>query len=161
MRPTIQGPILFATVWVPYRNRSAMHNDTASGAAELVSVSLRVNGCEHTLRLDPRVTLLDALRDHLGLTGSRKDCDRGQCGACTALVDGRRIYSCLTLAVAHAGNHVTTIERLSTSTVQPLESAFIEHDTRENGVSTHADVMFTVPLRSDERVGAADSEEPS
>ena len=80
--------------------------------------TFRVNGAEHTLELDPRVTLLDALREHLGLTGAKKGCDRGQCGTCTVLAGGRRIYSCLTLAVMHDGAEITTIEGLARDGLQ-------------------------------------------
>ena len=78
-----------------------------------MQITLTINGADHTLDLDPRVTLLDALRDHLGLTGSRKGCDQGQCGACTVLVNGRRIKACLSLAVMHEGDAITTVEGLS------------------------------------------------
>jgi len=94
-----------------------------------VSVSLTVNGARHTLTLDPRSTLLDVLREHLDLTGTKKGCDQGQCGACTVLLDGRRINSCLTLAVMKDGSNVTTIEGLAVNGVlHPLQQAFIDHD---------------------------------
>src|ERR1700710_797045 len=93
---------------------------------------LTVNGGEHELALDPRTTLLDTLREQLGLTGTKKGCDHGQCGACTVLLDGRRINSCLTLAVMHDGAHVTTVEGLATgpdgNDLHPLQQAFIDCD---------------------------------
>jgi xanthine dehydrogenase YagT iron-sulfur-binding subunit len=94
-----------------------------------VTVELQINGRSHSLTLDPRTTLLDALREHLALTGSKKGCDHGQCGACTVLIDGRRINSCLTLAVMHDGESVTTIEGLAEGdNLHPLQTAFVEHD---------------------------------
>jgi len=94
-----------------------------------VAVTLRVNGADHELRLDPRVTLLDALRDALGLTGSKKGCDQGTCGACTVWVDGRRVLACLTLAMAVSGHAVTTIEGLADGDeLHPMQRAFVEHD---------------------------------
>src|SRR5437763_1941630 len=90
--------------------------------ATMQSLSLRVNGQQRQVQIEPRVTLLDALREHLGLTGSKKGCDHGQCGACTVLVDGRRVYSCLTLAVMHAASQITTIEGLADGeTLHPLQ----------------------------------------
>ena len=92
-------------------------------------VALRVNGEEHVLHLEPRVTLLDALRDGLGLTGTKKGCDRGQCGACTVLVEGRRIDACLTLAMAHEGDEIVTIEGLGQpGRLHPLQAEFIAQD---------------------------------
>ena len=101
----------------------------AEGVVTPVSVELRVNGLLHRLTIDPRTTLLDALREHLALTGSKKGCDHGQCGACTVLLDGRRINSCLTLAAMHDGQAITTIEGMgSEAKLHPLQAAFIEHD---------------------------------
>src|ERR671924_2191220 len=98
-----------------------------SASVPEVAVTLGVNGVDHQLRLDPRVTLLDALRDHLGLTGTKKGCDQGACGACTVLVDGERINSCLALAVQYQGREVTTVEGLSAEPeLHPLQQAFIE-----------------------------------
>src|SRR6266511_5877524 len=92
---------------------SPASNEPARLGPDPVPVTLHVNGVEHTLTIEPRVTLLDALREYLGLTGAKKGCDRGECGACTVLVDGRRIYSCLTLAIMHTGAKITTIEGLA------------------------------------------------
>ena len=112
-----------------------------------MSVTLNVNGRDHSLSLDPRVTLLDALREILGLTGTKKGCDHGQCGACTVLVDGRRIYSCLTLAVMHAGAKITTIEGLADGdTLHPVQAAFIEHDAFQCGYCTSGQICSAVGL---------------
>src|SRR5204863_4237836 len=106
----------------------------AAQSSERAGVTLLINNTETRLTLDPRVTLLDALREHLGLTGTKKGCDHGQCGACTVLVDGRRIYSCLTLAVMYAGQHVKTIEGLADGDeLHPLQQAFIRHDAFQCG----------------------------
>jgi len=110
-------------------------------------VSLRVNGRDHPLSLDPRVTLLDALREHLHLTGSKKGCDHGQCGACTVLIDGRRVYSCLTLAVAAAGAQVTTVEGLADGDrLHPVQEAFIERDAFQCGYCTSGQICSAVGL---------------
>src|ERR1700727_3466641 len=104
---------------------------------EMVSVSLTVNGSLQTLSLDPRTTLLDVLRDHLDLTGTKKGCDQGQCGACTVLLDGRRVLSCLTLAVMKDGAAITTVEGLAKDgTPHPLPQAFIDHDAFQCGYCT-------------------------
>jgi xanthine dehydrogenase YagT iron-sulfur-binding subunit len=119
-------------------------------------VTLEVNGRSHALRLDPRVTLLDALREALGLTGTKKGCDHGQCGACTVLVEGRRIYSCLTLAVMHAGARVTTIEGLADGdTLHPVQAAFIERDAFQCGYCTPGQICSAVGLL---REGHAETE---
>jgi xanthine dehydrogenase YagT iron-sulfur-binding subunit len=115
--------------------------------AATVPVALQVNGRRHELRLEPRVTLLDALREYLHLTGTKKGCDHGQCGACTVLVDGRRIYSCLTLAVMHAGARITTIEGLADGdTLHPLQAAFIERDAFQCGYCTSGQICSAVGL---------------
>jgi xanthine dehydrogenase YagT iron-sulfur-binding subunit len=106
-------------------------------ASTSAAVTLKVNGTDHALQLDPRTTLLDALREHLGLVGTKKGCDHGQCGACTVLVDGRRINSCMTLAVMNDGRSVTTIEGLAHGEqLHPLQRAFIEHDAFQCGYCT-------------------------
>src|ERR1700753_813408 len=104
---------------------------------EMVSVSLTVNGSLQTLSLDPRTTLLDLFREHLDLTGTKKGCDQGQCGACTVLVDGRRINSCLTFAVMYDRAQITTIEGLAKDgALHPLQQAFIDHDAFQCGYCT-------------------------
>src|SRR5919202_2875622 len=110
-----------------------------------VAVTLRVNGAEHELRVDPRVTLLDALRDTLGLTGTKKGCDQGACGACTVLVDGKRVVSCLMLAAQCDGRQVTTIEGLSQDgELHPVQRAFIRHDDFQCGYCTSGQIMSAV-----------------
>jgi xanthine dehydrogenase YagT iron-sulfur-binding subunit len=113
----------------------------------LRAVTLQVNGVRHELQLEPRVTLLDALRERLAFTGTKKGCDRGQCGACTVLVDGRRINACLTLAVMHEGSDITTIEGLGTpEALHPMQAAFIEHDGFQCGYCTPGQICSAVAL---------------
>jgi xanthine dehydrogenase YagT iron-sulfur-binding subunit len=115
-----------------------------------VPVSLHINGSDHQLNLDPRVTLLDALREKLHLTGTKKGCDHGQCGACTVLVDGRRIYSCLTLAVSQGGARITTIEGLADGgRLHPVQEAFIERDAFQCGYCTSGQICSAVGLLSE------------
>jgi xanthine dehydrogenase YagT iron-sulfur-binding subunit len=120
-----------------------------------VAVTLRVNGAKHELRLDPRVTLLDALRDVLGLTGTKKGCDQGACGACTVLLDGRRVVSCLVLAAQCDGRQVTTIEGLSQDgELHPLQRAFIRHDAFQCGYCTSGQILSAVSLLAEGRAGS-------
>jgi xanthine dehydrogenase YagT iron-sulfur-binding subunit len=110
-------------------------------------ISLAVNGESRVVDIEPRVSLLDALREHLGLTGSKKGCDQGTCGACTVWVDGRRVLACLTLAAACEGREVTTIEGLaSDGELHPMQSAFIEHDAFQCGYCTPGQIMSAVKL---------------
>ena len=110
-------------------------------------VELTVNGREVHLQLDPRTSLLDALREHLHLTGTKKGCDHGQCGACTVIVEGRRINSCLTLAVMHDGDKVTTIEGLGTAeALHPMQRAFITHDGYQCGYCTPGQICSAVAV---------------
>jgi xanthine dehydrogenase YagT iron-sulfur-binding subunit len=110
-------------------------------------VTMSVNGRSHTLTLDTRTTLLDALREHLQLTGTKKGCDHGQCGACTVLVDGRRVNSCLTLAVMHPGATVTTIEGLGTpGQLHPLQAAFVKHDGYQCGYCTPGQICSAIGM---------------
>jgi xanthine dehydrogenase YagT iron-sulfur-binding subunit len=119
-----------------------------------VEVALRVNGTEHVLTVDTRTTLLDALRERLGLTGTKKGCDRGQCGACTILVDGRRITGCLALAVAHQGASIVTIEGLADGDeLHPLQAAFVEHDALQCGYCTPGQICSAVAMLDEARRG--------
>src|ERR1700736_877887 len=119
-----------------------------------VKVELQINGRSHPLTLDPRTSLLDALREHLALTGSKKGCDHGQCGACTVLLDGRRINSCLTLAAMHDGQSITTIEGLADGdTLHPLQAAFIEHDGFQCGYCTSGQICSAAGMLTESRAG--------
>jgi xanthine dehydrogenase YagT iron-sulfur-binding subunit len=116
-------------------------------ALEQVTVSLEVNGVPHSVKVDPRVTLLDLLREQLDLTGSKKGCDRGQCGACTVHVNGVRINSCLSLAVTNDGKKITTIEGLADGDhLHPMQEAFIKHDGFQCGYCTSGQIMSAVAL---------------
>jgi xanthine dehydrogenase YagT iron-sulfur-binding subunit len=117
-------------------------------------VSLTVNGAHHALDLDPRTTLLDALRHDLGLTGSKKGCDHGQCGACTILLNGRRINACLALAVMHDGDEITTVEGLGEpGALHPLQAAFVAHDGFQCGYCTPGQVVSAVAMLDEVRAG--------
>ncbi|MDM0108070.1 aldehyde dehydrogenase iron-sulfur subunit PaoA [Variovorax sp. J22R24] len=125
-----------------------------TAAPPAAQVTLKVNGRAHTLTLDTRTTLLDALREHLHLTGSKKGCDHGQCGACTVLVGGRRINSCLTLVAMHDGDEVTTIEGLGTpSKLHPLQAAFIKHDGFQCGYCTPGQICSAVGTLAEIKAG--------
>src|SRR3954453_16288355 len=115
-----------------------------------MELTLRINGSEHVLDVDPRVTLLDLLREQLGLTGSKKGCDHGQCGACTVLADGRRIGSCLALAVSFDGASLTTIEGLDD---HPLQRAFVEHDAFQCGYCTPGQLCSAVGMLGEVEAG--------
>jgi xanthine dehydrogenase YagT iron-sulfur-binding subunit len=120
-----------------------------------VALTLNVNGSAEMLRLDSRVTLLDALRDHLDLTGTKKGCDQGACGACTVLVDGKRVLSCLTLAGQCEGREVTTIEALADDgRLHPVQQAFIRHDGFQCGYCTPGQIMSAVALLEEGRAGS-------
>jgi xanthine dehydrogenase YagT iron-sulfur-binding subunit len=119
-----------------------------------VNVLLRVNGRDHQLMLDPRTTLLDALRERLHLTGSKKGCDQGQCGACTVIVDGRRITSCLTLAVMQEGHDITTIEGLGKpGNLHPMQAAFMKHDGYQCGFCTPGQICSAVAMLDEIKAG--------
>jgi xanthine dehydrogenase YagT iron-sulfur-binding subunit len=109
-----------------------------------IRLSLEINGQVHDLDVEPRVTLLDALREHLGLTGTKKGCDQGQCGACTVHVDGARVLACLTLAAQVEGRTVTTIEGLSEGELHPVQAAFLERDAFQCGYCTPGQIMSAV-----------------
>ncbi|HEX3549104.1 MAG TPA: (2Fe-2S)-binding protein [Candidatus Elarobacter sp.] len=117
-----------------------------------IPVTLNVNGQAHALKIEPRVTLLDALRERLQLTGTKKGCDQGTCGACTVLVDGRRVNSCLTLAVMAQGKHVTTVEGLANGDrLHPVQAAFIAHDGFQCGYCTPGQIMSAVAVLAEKR----------
>jgi xanthine dehydrogenase YagT iron-sulfur-binding subunit len=125
--------------------------DTSS---ELVKLNFRVNGQPKSLAIDPRVTLLDLLRENLGLTGSKKGCDHGQCGACTVLANGRRINSCLSLAVVHEGDEITTVEGLARGgELHPLQAAFIEEDGYQCGYCTPGQLCSAAALFEEHKRG--------
>jgi xanthine dehydrogenase YagT iron-sulfur-binding subunit len=119
---------------------------TDAGVERSVTLDFTVNGSRHRLTVDPRTSLLDALRDHLGLTGAKKGCDHGQCGACTVHLDGRRIASCLTMALQVRGRDVTTIEGLAGADggLHPMQQAFIDHDAMQCGYCTPGQIMAAV-----------------
>jgi xanthine dehydrogenase YagT iron-sulfur-binding subunit len=120
---------------------------TGPGEKGSVPLTLRVNGKEHKLNVDPRTTLLDCLRETLSLTGTKKGCDHGQCGACTVHVDGRRVNSCLSLAATHEGSEVTTIEGIGTpESMHPMQSAFVTCDGYQCGYCTSGQIMSAVAL---------------
>ncbi|WP_404480424.1 aldehyde dehydrogenase iron-sulfur subunit PaoA [Novosphingobium sp. BL-52-GroH] len=125
-----------------------------ASAPPRAAVRMKVNGRQVSVDLDTRTTLLDALREHLKLTGTKKGCDHGQCGACTVIVDGRRINSCLTLAVMHEGDEVTTIEGLGTpEKLHPMQAAFVEHDGYQCGYCTPGQICSAVAVLEEIRAG--------
>jgi len=138
----------------PAEETATAGTTTASGRSALVAVRLNVNGADYDLKLDPRVTLLDALRDRLGLTGTKKGCDRGQCGACTVLADGRRINACLALAVAHDRERITTVEGIGKSgALHPVQTVFIEHDAFQCGYCTPGQICSAVAMLDEAAAG--------
>ena len=128
--------------------------DSGTAAPVISKVTLAVNGKQHSLALDTRTTLLDALRDHLHLTGTKKGCDHGQCGACTVIAGGRRINSCLTLAVMHEGDRITTIEGLGTPDhLHPMQAAFVKHDGFQCGYCTPGQICSAVAVLEEIKAG--------
>ncbi|TMJ89967.1 MAG: (2Fe-2S)-binding protein, partial [Alphaproteobacteria bacterium] len=131
--------------------------DAANQIPDRIPINLIVNGVRRTLNLVPWTTLLDALRDHLTLTGTKKGCDHGQCGACTVLVDGRRVNSCLTLAVMKDGSEITTVEGLARDgALHPLQQAFIDHDAFQCGYCTPGQICSAAGLLAEGRAKDAD-----
>jgi xanthine dehydrogenase YagT iron-sulfur-binding subunit len=144
--------LLLATL--PHAALAAGPVDDNEPPSPAVKVELQINGHPHSLTLDSRTTLLDALREHLALTGSKKGCDHGQCGACTVLIEGRRINSCLTLAVMHDGQSVTTIEGLMEGDrLHPLQAAFVEHDGFQCGYCTSGQICSAIGMLDESRRG--------
>jgi xanthine dehydrogenase YagT iron-sulfur-binding subunit len=141
------GAASAAAVAAPFDAKTREISRGPAVPPELSHVSFSVNGADRALQIDSRTTLLDALREHLHLTGTKKGCDHGQCGACTVLVNGRRINSCLTLAVMHEGDKVTTIEGLGTPEhLHPMQSAFIRHDGYQCGYCTPGQICSAVAV---------------
>jgi xanthine dehydrogenase YagT iron-sulfur-binding subunit len=136
-------PLLAGIFGVEPAAAAARSDDDPRGMAD---VTLRINRQDHRLALDPRTTLLDALREHVGLTGTKKGCDHGQCGACTVLVDGARVLSCLTLAVMLDGRPITTVEGLASSdgTLHPMQQAFVDNDAFQCGYCTPGQILSAV-----------------
>ncbi len=142
---TIAFRSLTEKVWAQTGNR--LHSTTPFTVPVGTNIILRVNGIEHRLNLEPRVTLLDALREYIGLTGTKKGCNRGQCGACTLLVNGRRINSCLSLAVMHQEEEIITIEGLARGNeLNPMQAAFINHDGFQCGYCTSGQICSAVAM---------------
>jgi xanthine dehydrogenase YagT iron-sulfur-binding subunit len=136
---------------------TTLNTSTTPQALSSTRLMLRINGIEHTFQVDPRVTLLDALREYLGLTGTKKGCDRGECGACTVLVDGRRINACLTFAVMNEGREITTIEGLAhDNELHPVQAAFIERDAFQCGYCTPGQIVSAVALLDEGHTGSAE-----
>jgi len=144
-----------ASVGVLKAETPAPHAAPATKAAPAArSLNLRINDDKHALSVEPRVTLLDALRDHVGLVGTKKGCDRGQCGACTVLVNGRRINACLTLAVMHEGDDIRTVEGLSKdAALSALQAAFVQHDAFQCGFCTPGQLCSATALLDELRRG--------
>jgi xanthine dehydrogenase YagT iron-sulfur-binding subunit len=129
-------------------------SSSSNHAPVMARVSLSVNGKAHDLEVDTRTTLLDALREHLQLTGTKKGCDHGQCGACTVIAGGRRINSCLTLAVMHQGDRITTIEGLGTpANLHPMQAAFVKHDGYQCGYCTPGQICSAVAVLDEIKAG--------
>lgn len=134
----------------------------ATGDGGLRTVRLSINGRTHTLRLEPRATLLDTLRDELGLTGTKKGCDRGQCGACTVLIDGRRVLSCLSLAIMQQDREVTTIEGLAQGErLHPMQRAFVAHDALQCGFCTPGQICSAIGMLREAGDGMASIVDPA
>jgi xanthine dehydrogenase YagT iron-sulfur-binding subunit len=149
------GPVVLG---LPAISAAAAAPSTAAAtSSDLIKTTLKINGQEHALDIDPRVSLLDALREHLNLTGSKKGCDHGQCGACTVLVNGRRINSCLSLAVMHEGDEITTIEGLAQGEkLHPVQAAFVEHDGFQCGYCTPGQICSAVALLHENHANSDD-----
>jgi xanthine dehydrogenase YagT iron-sulfur-binding subunit len=157
---TRSGALTTGVAALPYASAIAQSPPRAFGLTARgpgpVATRLVVNGHPYELQLDPRTTLLDALRENVGLTGTKKGCDRGQCGACTVIVNGRRVNSCLTLAVMVDGEPVTTIEGLASGAgLHPMQKAFIDHDGFQCGYCTPGQICSAVAMLDEHARGAA------
>jgi xanthine dehydrogenase YagT iron-sulfur-binding subunit len=152
----MSGGALATSRLLPGTARAAAAQGAAVAPAPL-DVALRVNGTEHRLKLDPRTTLLDALREHLDLTGAKKGCGLGQCGACTVLMDGKRVKSCLSLAALAEGHEITTIEGLAQGErLHSLQAAFVERDAFQCGYCTPGQIMAGVACIAEGHAGSAE-----
>lgn len=152
----VAAPSLSEQLTAAKEERSAQ----SPGEGEMI-VTLNVNGKARSLTIEPRVTLLDALRERLELTGSKKGCDHGQCGACTVLIDGQRVYSCLTLAVMQEGKEIVTIEGLANGDVlHPVQTAFIDNDALQCGYCTPGQICASVALLDEVKRGCASAITP-
>jgi len=145
--------VVIAGSGTTHLNSTAGQSDSPAEIADrpniegAVPITLRINGKDHQLRIDPRTTLLDCIRETVALTGTKKGCDHGQCGACTVHVNGRRVNSCLTLALMHDGEEITTIEGLGTpDALHPMQAAFVAHDGYQCGYCTSGQIMSGVAL---------------
>ena len=149
------APVLGGAAAVAVAETPAEEAPIAAGA---VRVSMKVNGKQQSLALDPRTTLLDTLREHLDLTGTKKGCDHGQCGACTVHVNGKRVNSCLSFAVMHQGDEITTVEGLGTPEhMHPMQASFVEHDAYQCGYCTSGQIMSATALDT-EHVGNSEED---
>jgi xanthine dehydrogenase YagT iron-sulfur-binding subunit len=153
--PPVRTPIRIAREHTELLQRSFGY----AAFVPLVEVTLTINGERVPLSIDTRTTLLDALREHAGLTGSKKGCDHGQCGACTVLIDGRRANSCLALAVAHDDAEITTIEGLGNGELHPLQQAFIDHDAFQCGYCTPGQICSAVGMLDEVRAEGVELDE--
>jgi xanthine dehydrogenase YagT iron-sulfur-binding subunit len=152
----VAAPPLLAATPAPPMPAPAVAEDALS--ADTVAFTLKVNGQSHDLRIDPRTTLLDCLRENLDLPGTKKGCDHGQCGACTVHVNGRRVNSCLSFAVMHRSDEITTIEGIGQPDhLHPMQAAFIEHDGYQCGYCTSGQIMSAVAVLK-ENVGPTDDD---
>ncbi len=136
------------------RERTAVLDQTASLPPDTIRLTLRINGADHQLQIEPRVSLLDALREYLYLTGTKKGCNQGACGACTVLCDGARVLSCLSLAAQYEGTEITTIEGLAhDGAMHPLQEAFLENDGFQCGYCTPGQICSAIGMAAEFRAG--------